>query len=308
MFSVYKDIQDVPVLELRMEALARDVGPERFWNGSDPILTNLFNVFNLLDEHGLRFVIETLERVCAMQTDMPKDLLQHTQMYIDNLKKCLLNLDEHIELMRQLGYETTMPDSVHFKQMQQIPDLSIQELLALANVYSWLTYSVNGYILSQAWYLASAIAKPAAIFRWRLVIENLHRGLLPALLEHYNVSTEQRNAAWWSLSWQGNRFFAHAYFRLLRSDGAFALGKLPNTLDMFYKMFMHPVRGFHRHAWKIMRLYRKHNGDSRYLPIDQVLDDVLLNAQVYIAQVNPAVDNTVFFSGRYFQNLYQRDT
>lgn len=303
MYSRYGSVDEVPQVELRMEPLVREVGPERFWNAHNAVLTHIFNTLSVLDRHCLVFLIQALERVCEEGTALSEELVAHTELYIRHLKSGLEKSEEHVELIRQLGYDVSVSEAYRFITIYPPEKLDVRQLAALVNVYSWMTFCVSRFLLSQPWYVASAAAKSTVLLRWRWLIEEIHKGLLPELLKQLGGGAAVRRKAWWSVNWNGNRLFALLFLRLLKADGCFAPGQLFATLAMMYRVFLHPVRGFYRTTWQFMRLYQRNTADSSVVPGEQMIDEVLLNAQLYIAQMNPGVDNRVFFSGRYFRDL-----
>lgn len=302
MFLRYKSIHEVPRVELRMEPLVREVGPERFWNAHNPVLTHIFNTLNVLDGHCVDFLVLALERVCGNEPDLPEELVAHIGIYIDHLRKGQRSMAEHVELMRQLGHEAVIPDACRLDRAYSLEKMSSAQLVALVNVYSWMTFCVSRFLLSTSWYLAATAAKPAVVLRWRWLIEEIHKGLLPALLAQLGAPAAVHRKAWWSVNWSCNRLFVHLFYQLLKADGCLALRQLPGTLRLIYRVFLHPLRGFYRSSLHFMRLHSRSAGDSTAIKSEKRMDDMLLNAQLYIAQLNPEVDNRAFFSGRFFRD------
>lgn len=306
MFLRYKSIHKVPRVELRVEPMEREVGPENFWNMHNPVMTHVFNTLVILDRHCVEFLVQALQRVCDSEEGLPKNLIEHVELYIQHLLKNKQNRFEHVVLLRQLGYNDSIPDGYRFDRAFPIDTLSNHQLLAIANVYSWMTFCVSRFLLGKSWYLSSVASKPAMFMRWRWLMEEIHKGLLPALQDQLNVPFSVRQKAWWSVNWRGNRLFAHLFVKLLKTDGCFTLKQLPHTLRMLYKIFVSPRSGFYSLTWRFMRMYQKQKGNSIHISSERRIDDVLLNGHLYIAQTNPEVDNKAFFSGHYFRDLKEK--
>lgn len=286
-----------------MEPLVREVGPARFWNAEHPVLTHLFNAINYLDWHCVGFIIDALERVCSTQPDLPEELVAHVRAYTAHLEISRSYNAQHLELLEQLGYSCSIPQAHRFENALPLEELSNRELLALVNAYSWMAFCVNGFLSGQRWFLLEAAAKPAAVFRWRTLIETIHKGALPMLLEWLDVPLSVRKRSWWAVEWRGLRLFILQFYRLLKADGCFRGSQLFTTLPVLYRIFLSPARGYHWEAWRFKRLYIKSAGNSAVIRNAQAVDDFLLNARHYLVQNNPEVDSERFFSGRYFQSL-----
>lgn len=302
MHSRYESPNTVPKVELRTEPLVREVGPERFWNAHNAVLTHIFNVLNVMDKHCNEFLLRVLERIQATEPNLSPPLKEYLAQYIHHLHETQKHTTEHVELMQQLGYDCTVAEGCRVDKGFAFDAMSNQQLLAFANAYSWMVFCVSRFLLGQSWFLSDTAAKSTVVLRWRWLIEEIHKGLLPALLNELGTPWRIRRWAWWSVNWRGNKLFAILFARLLKQDGCFSFEQLPRTSWMWFRIFMHPFTGFYRMTWRLMRLYCAHAADSMRIDSAATIDEVLMNAQLYLAQTNPQLDNAAFFSGRYFQD------
>lgn len=303
MYSRDKNVDTLPLIELRAEPLIREIGPARFWNADDVVLTHLFNAINQVDWHLANYMIVALEQVCDTQSDLPENLVAHVRAYIKTLRQGTGYNAEHLELLQQLGYSNSVPEKLRFENALPKEKLGNQELVALASAYSWMTLCLTNFLLEKQWFLLATAVKPAVVFRWRMLVESVHKGLLAATMQQLGVDAAMRRKGWNMLDRKGMRLFFYFFFRLLKADGCFAGRQWVATVSALYRVFMTPSDGY---LWKTLhfkREYHKNAGDSRVIDNAQKIDDFLLNARLYLDQVNPEVDNEAFFSGRYFQNL-----
>lgn len=286
-----------------MEPLIREVGPARFWNADDPVLTHLFNAINQLDWHCAGYMIAALERICDTQPDLPDELAAHMRAYIAHLRLGESYNTEHLELLQQMGYSNAIPEKMRFENVLPQEDMDNRELAALINAYVWMTLCVSSFLLGKQWFLLATAIKPAAVFRWRTVVETIHKGLLTAVVQQLEVDAGTRNKAWHKLQWPGMRLFTHLFYRLLKADGCLSSGYRRQSLAALYRVFIAPGNGYLWATLRFQQQYRKSAGDSQTINNAQTADDFVLNARHYLVQRNPEVDNKAFFSGRYFQSL-----
>lgn len=303
MFSGYRNADAIPLVELRMEPLIREVGPARFWNADDPVLTHLFNAINQLDWHSAGYMIAALERICDTQPDLPEGLVAHIRAYLVHLRLGEQYNAEHLELLHQLGYSNSIPEKLRFENVLPQESMDNRELAALVNVYGWMVLCVSSFLLGKQWFLLATAIKPAAVFRWRTVVETIHRGLLTAVMQQLDVDAGTRNRMWNRIQWPGMRLFMYHFYRLLKADGCFSSGRRRATVSDLYRIFVAPGKGYLWTTLRFQQQYRKTAGDSATIDNAQTADDFVLNARHYLEQLNPEVDNETFFSGRYFQNL-----
>lgn len=293
---------DVPVLDLKPEIFGKVHPLARFWNANDVSLTHLFNAMMMVDIVMMRFGLKVLKRVQAEVAGRLNPEDEHGLLvYAAQLEMGLTQYERHWQAMRDIGYEDTVL-AAHARRLDAcLEKRSVPELLAMWNAYSWIVVSIGRYLFKKHWFLAMAESRPAMRFKWKLAVEFLHVGRLTPALRALPVSRTRKvkvllecDALVRSMYFQCNNY-------LMRKDMRTQSPQLnwfqqTWTICRFqYKIFITPIDGY---AWGWLGYYKKymrHNGDSAQLDCKECLNDFLLNSQLFVNQVNPAVSHADFF-------------
>lgn len=298
----YLDFGDAPVLDLKPEIFGKVYPLVRFWNANDISLTHLFNAIVMVDIVMMRFGVKVLERVKSEVGDkLSARELDGFTAYMEQLGMELRQFERHWQAMRDIGYENDVVASYEKRLEGYLERWSAADLLAMWNAHCWQILSLGRYLFKMHWFLALAESRPAMRFKWKLAAEFLHTGsLTPAVrllpvsrlkalrlfihddifarsmffvcnnyLMRKDLATENTNSSWLRQTWTIARFQTRLFFKPF--DGYF---------------------------WEWLGYYGKYmrsNGDSACLDCTESLNDFLLNSQLFVEQVNPAVSDSDFF-------------
>lgn len=294
---------DIPVVDLDVRHLIAEVGPERFWNAEDPVLTHLFNAIIFTEKYAIEYTQMVVSEILREYEDeLDVAVLKRLFAYREQAELSQKQNNEHLQLLRNQGYEDRLADSFALWHKAEMEDFDVQKAAARLNAYCWLSNSVCEFLLGSHWFLSRAALKPAVMFRWRSVVDAIHNRTGFLLCQAFGVRQIDRIAGLAMVDSRSKMAFSRQFFHMLKQDGCFRPKALPKTLKKLFILFFRPFSGY---EWILLRyrlLYFWSRGNAEVLDHKSFIVDFLMNYQPYLRQVNPEVDDARFFSGAYFQD------
>lgn len=293
---------DVPVVDLDVRHLIAEVGPERFWNAEDPVLTHLFNAVIYTEKYAIEYTLSVVSEVLQEHKDLDIAVRKRLSAYQEQANLSQKQNNEHLQLLHSQGYEDKV--EAMFARWHAAEDRKpdLKKKLSRLNAYCWLSNSVCEFLLGNHWFLSRAALKPAVMFRWRSVVDAIHNRTGFLLCQAFHVRQHTRIMGMATADLRSKMSFARQFFYMLHKDGCFRLSALPVTLKKLFILFLKPVSGYEWLWIRYRLLYFWSRGNARVLDNRALIVDFLMNYQSFLRQVNPAVDDAAFFSGAYFQN------
>lgn len=294
---------DIPVVDLDVRHLIAEVGPERFWNAEDPVLTHLFNAIIFTEKYAIEYTQIVVSKILQeYDDDLNVAVRKRLLAYQEQAELSQKQNNEHLELLRNQGYEDRLADSFAHWHKMEMENFDVQKAAARLNVYCWLSNSVCEFLLGSHWFLSRAALKPAVMFRWRSVVDAIHNRTGFLLCQAFGVSHTARMTELVKIDLRSKRAFSRQFFYMLKQDGCLHSKALPKTLKKLFILFLRPVSGYEWIWLRYRLLYFWSRGSAEVLDHKSFIVDFLMNYKPYLRQVNPEVDDARFFSGVYFQD------
>lgn len=296
----------LPIVDLHLRDFASDIGPARFWNAEEPVITHLFNAIIYTDKYTIEHDLEVVQAWLSMNDrEGDSDLFERIQAYQDQLLLSQKHNQDHIDTLTEMGYEDRVAplfEKNRATRRAMDPEQFVRVHAPHFNAYSWMSKMVGGFLLDRHWFLSMAAQKPAIMFRWRMIVDNIHANASYALCESMQVGFLERTSAFVRCSHLSEYAFTKQFLYMLRKDECFARADVIDTLKRIFAIFFRPSGGFYWANWSYLIRFIRHSGNADRLDQRAHIADFLLNYRQYIEQLNPNVDDTKFYSATFLQD------
>lgn len=266
---------------------------QRYWNGADPVLTNLFDAIVCSDRYIVNFCLEVCERVLAQEQELqlPLRVVEQLSAWKDQSVLIRKRYEEHYQWLLGHGFEEAIPERFVSRFQHMLNNLPLPELVAVATAHKWISHALCDYTLSQYWLLSQAQGTPGLLCRWEAVMELLHKSAFVDLANVMGLSAKLRRWAFDDADYHGSGMFSMQYRRALRQSGCLRYSTWPATLFKLYRIIWAPSRAV-SHMKRFRRLYLKKGNLSGEARHRQLIDDWLINNKTNFIQLNENVTDS----------------